>query len=219
MSSTPDAELGTRVGPTATATTALPEIVRSIVVDGQRLRVSIRPGHGDGLPLVLCNGIGSSLELLDPFVAVYDPATTVIRFDVPGTGGSPAPSLPYHLAVLARTLGGLLDQLGHERVDVLGISWGGALAQQFAWQNPRRCHRLVLVATSTGAMMVPGRASVLARMVISGRDDPIVPTANARILAAGLPRGMLHLHDGGHLDLVTDADRLAEVVRAFLAPL
>lgn len=265
------------------------EVVRSVVVDGQRLRISVRPGWGGGLALVLCNGIGSSLELLDPFVAAYDPATTVIRFDVPGTGGSPAPSLPYHLAVVARVLGGLLDHLGHDRVDVLGISWGGALAQQFAWQNPRRCHRLVLVATTPGVVMILPQLSVVLRMmtprrhrdpdyakavagllyggvfrkeperaravlhadsrlgprrgylfqmmavagwsslawlptirqrtlVISGRDDPIIPTANARILAAGLPRATLHLHDGGHLDLVTDADRLAEVIRAFLAP-
>ena len=53
-------------------------------------------------------------------------------------------------------LGRVLSKLGIGVVDVLGLSWGGALAQQFAFQNPRRCRRLVLVATGTGVLMVPG---------------------------------------------------------------
>jgi pimeloyl-ACP methyl ester carboxylesterase len=53
-------------------------------------------------------------------------------------------------------LGGLLDQLGLEQADVLGISWGGGLAQQFALRRPDRVRRLVLVATGPGALMVPG---------------------------------------------------------------
>lgn len=52
---------------------------------------------------------------------------------------------------------------------MLGLSWGGALAQQFALQNPRRCRRLVLVATATGALMVPGRPRVLAKMLTPHR--------------------------------------------------
>jgi pimeloyl-ACP methyl ester carboxylesterase len=55
------------------------------------------------------------------------------------------------------------------RFDVLGISWGGALAQQIAFQNPRRCRRLVLVSTTTGCAMVPARPRVLARMATSRR--------------------------------------------------
>lgn len=60
---------------------------------GQQIRVSVR--RGSGVPLVLCNGIGASLEVLDPLVAQLDPATTVVRFDVPGTGASPNSPLPY----------------------------------------------------------------------------------------------------------------------------
>ena len=62
--------------------------VRELVsVLGQQVRVDVRPGQG--IPLVLCNGIGASLEVLDPLVEQLDPDTTVVRFDVPGTGGSP----------------------------------------------------------------------------------------------------------------------------------
>jgi poly(3-hydroxyalkanoate) depolymerase len=70
-------------------------------------------------------------------------------------------------------LAGLLDQLGYEQADVLGISWGGGLAQQFALSRPDRVRRLVLVATAPGALMVPGNPRVLLRMLTPRRHrDP-----------------------------------------------
>jgi poly(3-hydroxyalkanoate) depolymerase len=146
-----------------------PAGTRTIDVKGQRLRIAIRPGDGTRTPLLLMNGIGANLELLQPFVDALDPAIEVIRFDVPGVGGSPAPRLPYRFASLARLMARMLDQLGYDRVDVLGISWGGGLAQQFAVQQPRRCRRLILVSTSTGALMVPARPAVLAKLVTPRR--------------------------------------------------
>ncbi|MDM7488158.1 MULTISPECIES: alpha/beta fold hydrolase [Rhodococcus] len=256
-----------------------------IAVGRQRIRVHVR--HGFGVPLVLCNGIGAGLEVLDPFVAALDPAATIVRFDVPGAGASPPSFAPYGFGYLARLLGRVLDRLGIGTVDVLGLSWGGALAQQFAFQNPRRCRRLVLVATATGALMVPGHPRVLAKMltgrrftdpgraaaiagriyggtaaehshdiaalfgaqartgsaigylhqllagavwtslpllpairqptlIVAGTDDPIVPIANAHILHRLLPHATLHRHAGGHIELITDAARLAPVIEAFL---
>ncbi len=64
-------------------------------------------------------------------------------------------------AALARDL---LDALGLERVNVLGVSWGGGLAQQFARHYPARCERLVLAATAPGLGMVPPSPLVLLRM-------------------------------------------------------
>ena len=110
---------------------SIAERIRTVVVGGRTLRIAVRPGTGAGPPLLLANGIGASLETFAPFVAALDPAIEVIRFDVPGVGGSPLPARPYRFSTLARMLAGLLDQLGHERADILGISWGGALAQQF----------------------------------------------------------------------------------------
>src|SRR5258707_6197007 len=98
-----------------------------VATRAQRIRVNIR--HGSGVPLVLCNGIGASLEVLDPLVEWLDPDSTVIRFDVPGTGGSPTSVVPYGVPYLASVLGRVLSKLGIGVVDVLGISWGGALAQ------------------------------------------------------------------------------------------
>jgi poly(3-hydroxyalkanoate) depolymerase len=105
---------------------------------------------------------------------------------VPGVGGSELPRSPYTFATLACTLGRVLDDLGHDEVDVLGISWGGGLAQQFALQNPRRCRRVVLVSTATGSLMVPAHPRVLSKMVTPRRyRDP----AYAASIAANLYGG------------------------------
>ena len=149
------------------------ERMRILTIGGRAIRVAVREGAPGRPPLLLCNGIGVSLELFQPFVEALDPQRPVIRFDMPGIGGSPAPVVPYHLATLPSLLAGLLDQLGYEQADVLGISWGGGLAQQFALSRPDRVRRLVLVATAPGALMVPGHPRVLLRMLTPRRHrDP-----------------------------------------------
>jgi poly(3-hydroxyalkanoate) depolymerase len=150
--------------------------LRDLAVDGQVLRVAIRPGRrswrgpgGRPVPLLMINGIGASLELLEPFVAALDPAIEVVRFDVPGVGGSPMPARPYRFTGLCRLIGRMLTTLGYEQADVLGISWGGGVAQHFAFARRSRCRRLVLVSTGTGALMVPAKPAVLARMITPRR--------------------------------------------------
>jgi poly(3-hydroxyalkanoate) depolymerase len=151
--------------------------VRSLAVDGRQLRVAVRPARrvfagprpvsesGRRTPLLLINGIGASLELLEPFVRALDLGLEVIRFDPPGVGGSAEPSGPYRFTGLCALIASMLTELGHDQVDVLGISWGGGVAQHFAAFQRARCRRLVLVSTATGSLMVPARPSVLAHMV------------------------------------------------------
>ena len=145
------------------------EQMRTLSIDGRVLRVAARDGNPAWPPLLLCNGIGARLEVFQPFVDALDRRRAVIRFDMPGIGGSPTPALPYHLATLPPLLSGLLDQLGYQQADVLGISWGGGLAQQFALSRPDRVRRLVLVATGPGALMIPGHPRVLLRMLTPRR--------------------------------------------------
>ena len=76
-----------------------------IRIGRQTLRVRVRPGTGNGPPLVLANGIGVPLEVLDPFVDALDPAIEVGRFDAPGVGGSPTPPVPYTYQAVAHLLG------------------------------------------------------------------------------------------------------------------
>ena len=144
-----------------------------MVVGGHRLRIVERRGAAGRPPLLLVSGIGASLESFDPFVDVLDRHIGVIRFDPPGIGGSPLTGPPYRLPGLARRLGGLLDQLGHDTFDVLGISWGGALAQQIALTLRHRCRRVVLVATGPGSLMVPAAPHRLRHMLTPRRHrDP-----------------------------------------------
>jgi poly(3-hydroxyalkanoate) depolymerase len=129
--------------------------VRVIDADGVQLRICTR---GEGRPLLLLTGIGANIEMWEPFEHALEgfPIQT-ISVDLPGTGGSPPLVLPRRMPGLARIVERLLDALGHPVVDVLGVSFGGALAQQLAHQAPRRVRRLILAATGPG---VPGLGGV-----------------------------------------------------------
>jgi poly(3-hydroxyalkanoate) depolymerase len=71
---------------------------------------------------------------------------------------------PFRFPGLAKLATRMLDYLDYSQVNVIGVSWGGALAQQFAYSHPERCKKLILAATSAGAVMVPGRPAVLMKM-------------------------------------------------------
>src|SRR6202008_1242144 len=54
-------------------------------------------------------------------------------------------------------------------------------------------------------------------LILAGDDDPLIPLANARLLRLLIPNSRLHIYNGGHLGLVTEASELAPVVDGFLA--
>jgi poly(3-hydroxyoctanoate) depolymerase len=139
--------------------------LRFVEVDGVRLRVAVR---GTGQPLLLLMGIGANLEMWAPFESALDGFQT-ITVDAPGTGGSSGYRWPRRMPGLARTMADLVDALGYERVDVLGVSFGGVLAQQLARTAPDRVRRLVLAATGPGLGGVPGSPAVLWRMATPRR--------------------------------------------------
>ncbi len=134
-----------------------------VSVGMQRLRVTVEH-PGEGRPLLLINGIGATGDLFDPFRQHFADRET-IAFDAPGVGGSPTPVMPYSMRKLAGTVAGLVDELGHDRVDVLGLSWGGALAQEFARRHPNMVRRLILTATMPGVTSVPGRPAAVATLM------------------------------------------------------
>lgn len=165
----------------------------TITVGRVKVRVAEQKGDGARPPLLLMNGLGVSIEGLQPFVDALSPDTGVIRFDVPGVGGSPSPPAPYRLWQVSRLVTRLLDALDHPRADVLGVSWGGALAQQFAFQERRRCRRLVLVSTAPG-LAIPGRPAVIREMMTRRRfEDP----EHARNVAGSLYGGALRSDASG----------------------
>ncbi|MCB1686256.1 MAG: poly(3-hydroxyalkanoate) depolymerase [Pseudomonadales bacterium] len=133
-------------------------------IDGHRLRVAERNRHARHTgTLLIFNGVGSAIEVLTPFLKALD-SHHILTFDVPGVGGSSTPMLPRRLRHYAATAAGVLEDLDIERCSVMGISWGGVLAQQFALQFPHRLDRLILAATSPGQIMVPPGPLTLLRM-------------------------------------------------------
>jgi len=133
--------------------------IRFVDVDGVRLRTSVR---GSGSPLLLITGLGASLDLARPFERELTArGVQAISFDAPGVGQSTAYRWPRRIGGVARTVERTLDALGHDQVDVLGVSLGGVIAQQLAHQAPRRVRRLVLAATGPGLGGVPGSPAVL----------------------------------------------------------
>ena len=136
-----------------------------IDISGRRVRVRV---HGEGQPVLLINGLGANVTMWAPLLERLE-GFQVITFDAPGTGRSEAPRLPYRLSGVASVASRVLDALGHEQVDVLGYSLGGAVAQQLAFQDPQRVRRLVLVSTSSGAGAVPGSLRALMAVMTPAR--------------------------------------------------
>lgn len=270
-----------------------PELqVQQVKLRRAALRVATRKGDRRRPPLIILNGMGAKLEALQGFTDVLNSDIGLVLFDVPGTGGSPARGAPLRFSALAELMTELLQHLGHEQADVLGVSWGGALAQEFAYKQPAHCRRMILGATACGPMtMIPGSpVSLMTAMnplrllqkdyvaknamrmfggrlrddpqalgsvsqhlmggddagkslqsmmyqmmplmgwsslpwlhrlqqptlVIAGRDDPIVPPVNGRLIAGRIPHARFEIVECGHLFLLTLAREVAAMVDDFL---
>ena len=117
----------------------------------------------DHPPILFFNGIGANIEAVAPLAEALT-ERGFIMFDMPGTGDSPDPVVPYNPFIMAWTATQVLDRYGLDCVDVMGVSWGGAMAQHFALQHPKRTRRVILAATTPGMLMVPGNPAALSKM-------------------------------------------------------
>ncbi|MEZ5897018.1 MAG: alpha/beta fold hydrolase [Parvularculaceae bacterium] len=141
----------------------LPEL-GFVTVGAQKLRTAVWRGDGGGRPVLFFNGIGANLEIAQPLAEAL-PDRDVITYDLPGVGGSPDPFIPYRPWWVAKAAKTILLEYGYDApIDVMGVSWGGGAAQQFTFQYQNRVNRLVLCATSPGALMVPGKIDALSKM-------------------------------------------------------
>lgn len=258
------------------------------LIEWRGLRICVTE-HGRGRPLFLVPGIGCSAEMWAPFID-YFPNRRVISFDAPGAGRSSTPYYPVPVASLAVLAAAVLDSRGVDCTDVIGFSYGGAIAQQLAYDHPERVERLVLAATNCGWGSIPGSPQAMAvlatplrfysasyfdrvasdvyggvtgrdrekreyaigqrrrlppssygytmqllggigwsswsflphirheTLVICGDDDPLVPVANGKMLAARIPRAALTIVErAGHLLLWDEPERVAPRIGAFVA--
>jgi pimeloyl-ACP methyl ester carboxylesterase len=128
-------------------------------VDGHLLRVSVR---GDGPPILLIMGLGGNIEMWDPLEREHHTqGFQTIAYDASGTGNSPPRLLPLRPHGLARQAAHLLDTLGLPDAHVIGVSFGGGVAQELAVRNPHRVRRLVPASTACGLGSVPGNPVAL----------------------------------------------------------
>jgi 3-oxoadipate enol-lactonase len=106
---------------------------------------------GTGPRLLYINGTGGDLRrkpnVFDsPLVAHF----TVLSYDQRGLGQTDRPEIPYTMADYAEDANALLDAVGWERCLVMGVSFGGMVAQELAVRYPKRIEKLVLACTSSG---------------------------------------------------------------------
>lgn len=102
---------------------------------------------GDGPVLLLLHGMAGSGETWRLVVPALAGQFTVVVPDLLGHGASAKPRTEYSLGAHANVLRDLLALLGHERATIVGHSYGGGVAMQFAYQFPERCERMVLVGS------------------------------------------------------------------------
>ena len=121
--------------------------------------------EGSGPPLLLIHGLGYDGDGWGPVLPLLQERFTVLRFDNRGVGRSDAPRGPYTVRLLTEDARGVLREAGIPRAHVLGISLGGAVAQELAAVTPELVDRLVLAATTPGGFGSHGPPAPLLRLL------------------------------------------------------
>lgn len=106
---------------------------------------------GAGRPLLFVSGSGGDLRARPgPFEGPLGERFDLLAYDQRGLGQTEVPEPPYTMADYAEDAAALLDHVGWERCRVIGVSFGGMVAQELAVTHPERIERLVLCCTSSG---------------------------------------------------------------------
>jgi pimeloyl-ACP methyl ester carboxylesterase len=173
-----------------------------VTVHGHR-RAYVRKGSG---PVVLLlHGLGCDHTTWTPVIESLARTHTVIAPDLLGHGSSDKPRADYSVGGYANGMRDLLTLLGIDSVTVVGHSFGGGVAMQFAYQYPERTERLILVGSgglgpevtpAIRAITTPGFQQLMGVLSLPGLRH--VATASLRVLAAS---GVSQLRD---LDEVAD---------------
>ena len=105
---------------------------------------------GDGRDLLIISGTGSDLRIPRPTIPHIEENYRVLRYDHRGLGQSVTDDTPVSMSHFADDAAALLTKLGIDKVDVVGISFGGMVAQHLAHRHPQLVRKLVLACTSSG---------------------------------------------------------------------
>jgi 3-oxoadipate enol-lactonase len=133
---------------------------------------------GEGEPMLLIQGMsGTHLAWGRPFLSQLEASFDCTIFDNRGMGRSGRAEIPFDVADMATDVVGLLDALGIETAHVVGISMGGAIAQELALDHPDRIRTLTLGATFCGgpeaSLMAPDDLQMLGAAYASGQRERV----------------------------------------------
>lgn len=107
--------------------------------------------RGQGAPLVMIMGLGANIDWWDPrLINALSRKLKLILFDNRGAGRTDISDKPYTIKLFAEDTANLMDALGFTRANVLGLSMGGMIAQEFALNYPEKVEKLVLCSTFCG---------------------------------------------------------------------
>jgi len=184
--------------------------VQYLTIHGHK-RAFIKTGKGPAL--LLLHGLGCDHTTWLPVVAALARHYTVIAPDMLGHGLSDKPRADYSVGGYANGMRDLLTVLGIDKVTVVGHSFGGGVAMQFAYQFPERTERMVLVATggmgpevtpAIRAVTLPGFHQAMALVTLPGVRQ-LTTTGLKALATTGLPA-------------TRDLDEVAEIVDSFKDP-
>jgi pimeloyl-ACP methyl ester carboxylesterase len=165
-----------------------PVEMQHLTIHGHR-RAFVKTGTGP--VLLLLHGLGCDSTTWQPVVAALARHHTVIAPDLLGHGQSDKPRADYSLGGYANGMRDLLTVLGIDRVTVVGHSFGGGVAMQFAYQFPERTERMILVSPgglgpevspALRAVTLPGFHQLMGLVTLPGLRHTTV--ASMRLLAA-----------------------------------
>jgi pimeloyl-ACP methyl ester carboxylesterase len=152
---------------------------------------------GQGPALILLHGFTIDSRVWKPQLGDLSDRWKVVAWDAPGAGASSDPPDPFTMAEWAHTLARFLDVVGIEHTHILGMSWGGVLAQEFYRLYPTRALSLILVGTYAGwkgslpADVCRERLATCIRGASLPVDD-FVPQWVAGLIAAGASEDVRH---------------------------
>ncbi|MFD4635269.1 alpha/beta fold hydrolase [Streptomyces sp. NPDC058284] len=171
----------------------LDETVRSLTVDGQQFayRVLRHPSPRTH-PMVLLGGVFQGIHDWCPVERELMPVADVVTLDYPGSH-NPMPVEDLSPALLCRALALVVDDLGADRINLFGYSYGSIIAHRYAVEHPERVARLVLGGVPTGVTPAQRlRVEEAKALAAAGRVEEFASLATELMLCMGPEMPLVH---------------------------